>query len=313
MIFDGLEDLNQGTTAAKVNGGDLQNSGFEISLGYADKVGELGFSARANASFLSNELVNLDGYNNAGVDYVYHGDNVRSTLYPFRSQIGQEIYSYYLVPYMGIFQNQAEIDAYTYQGELIQPNAQPGDFKFEDTNNDGTINEEDKVFMGSYLPDFTYAFNLNFDYKGFDLGLLFQGVSGSKAFNGYKYSTYNAALQGYNLDNRVLNAWSESNTNSDIPIISRTDNNQNFGTTSSWYLENSSYLRLKNLNVGYTFDTDFMPKGFEGSSLRIFISADNVFTITDYSGLDPEVGGKGLDVGRYPVSRTITGGLSLSF
>ena len=313
MIFDGLEDLNQGTNAAKVNGGNLQNTGFEASLSYADKVGELGFTVRANASFLDNKLINLTGYNDAGVNYVYHNDNVRSILTPYRSQVGQQIYSYYLVPYLGIFQNQGEIDAYTHDGKVIQPNARPGDFKFADTNSDGTINEEDKVFMGSYLPDFTYALNLNFDYKGFDLGLFFQGVSGSKAFNGYKYSTYNAALQGYNLDNRVLNAWSETNTHTDIPIISRTDNNQNFGTTSSWYLEDSSYLRLKNVNIGYTFDNSLMPKGFEASSLRVFISADNVFTLTNYSGLDPEVGGKGLDVGRYPVSRIITGGLSLSF
>lgn len=166
--------------------------------------------------------------------------------------------------------------------------------------------------MGSYQPDFTYAFNLNFDYKGFDLGMMFQGVSGAKVFNGYKFSTYNASLQGYNLDNRVLGAWSPEHTNTDIPRISTADDNLNFGTTSSWYLEDASYLRLKNINLGYTFGSGIMPKGFKGSSLRVFVSADNVFTITKYDGLDPEVGGKGLDVGRYPLSRIITAGVSLS-
>ncbi|WP_299780598.1 TonB-dependent receptor [uncultured Formosa sp.] len=319
MIFDGLEDSHQGTDAAKVNGGELKNTGFEVSLGYNTQIGEVGMNFRGNMSFVDNELVNLEGYNEVGIDYVEddagngYTSDVRSTLYPYRSAVGQELFSYNLIPYLNVFQSQDEVNAYTHNGELIQPNAQAGDLKFEDTNNDGTIDSDDRVYMGSYQPDFTYAFNFNFDYKGFDLGLMFQGVSGSKVFNGYKLSTYSASLQGYNLDNRVLNAWSETNTGSEIPIVSSTDDNQNFSTNSSWYLEDGDYLRLKNINLGYTFAGDIMPKSMKGSSLRVFVSADNVFTITKYSGMDPEVGGIGLDVGRYPISRTITGGISLSF
>ncbi|MCB4797946.1 SusC/RagA family TonB-linked outer membrane protein [Neotamlana laminarinivorans] len=313
MILEGLEDLHQGTEAAYVNGGEVKNYGLEVSLGYRKTFGEVGFSARANASFIDNELVNLDGYNQSGINYIDHSTNVRSTLYPYRSTPGEELYSYYLVPYLGIFNSQAEIDAYTNDGELIQPNAVPGDFKFADTNNDGQIDNNDKVYMGSYQPDVTYSFNFNVDYKGFDLGVMFQGVSGAKAFNGYKYTAYNASSQGYNLDSRVLNAWTETNTNIDIPIISTTDNNQNFGTASSWYLEDASYLRLKNVNLGYTFSSDIMNQLIENSSLRVYLSAENVFTITNYSGMDPEVGGIGLDIGKYPLSRTISGGLSFSF
>ncbi len=313
MILGGLEDLHQGTTAADVNGGEVKNYGLELSLAYSDKIGDVGFSARANASFLDNELVNLDGYNETGIDYIDHSNNVRSTLYPYRSTPGEELYSYYLIPYLGIFNSEDEVNAYAKDGELIQPNAVAGDLKFEDTNDDGQIDSNDRVYMGSYQPSFTYSFNLNFDYKGFDLGMMFQGVSGSKAFNGYKYTAYNASSQGYNLDDRVLNAWSETNLDGNIPIISTSDNNQNFGTASSWYLENSSYLRLKNINIGYTFPEIIMNRIGAGGSLRVYVSAENVFTITDYSGMDPEVGGIGLDIAKYPVSRTISGGLSLSF
>ncbi len=252
-------------------------------------------------------------YKECGIgNFINHSeDNVRSTLEPFRSVVGRELYSNYLVPYLGIFQSQEEINAYTSNGNLIQPNAQPGDFMFKDSNNDGKIDNDDKVFMGSYQPDLTYNFNLRLDYKGFDLGLIFQGVSGVKAFNGYKYTAYNASLQGYNLDNKVLESWTPTNTNTGLPRLSTKDNNKNFETTSSWYLEDASYLRVKNITLGYNIASSVMDSVMQGASLRIYISAENLFTFTDYSGLDPEVGGKGLDVGKYPLSRTFTTGLSL--
>lgn len=142
--------------------------------------------------------------------------------------------------------------------------------------------------------------------------MLFQGVSGVEVFNGYKFSTYNASLTGYNLDNRVLDAWSPSNTGATTPRLSTKDDNQNFGLASSWYLEDASYLRMKNVTLGYTINDRIMNSVLPGSSLRFYISAENLFTITDYTGIDPEVGGKGLDIARYPLSRTITAGLSLS-
>ncbi|MCM4166272.1 TonB-dependent receptor P3 [Arenibacter antarcticus] len=312
MILPGLEDKHQGTSAADVNGGEVKNQGFEFSASFNNTVGDLTYSLSANASVIDNELVNLDGYNKSGINFINHSeDNVRSTLEPFRSVVGRELYSNYLVPYLGIFQSQEEINAYTSNGNLIQPNAQPGDFMFKDSNNDGKIDNDDKVFMGSYQPDLTYNFNLRLDYKGFDLGLIFQGVSGVKAFNGYKYTAYNASLQGYNLDNKVLESWTPTNTNTGLPRLSTKDNNKNFETTSSWYLEDASYLRVKNITLGYNIASSVMDSVMQGASLRIYISAENLFTFTDYSGLDPEVGGKGLDVGKYPLSRTFTTGLSL--
>ncbi|TKD66974.1 TonB-dependent receptor [Flavobacterium sp. ASW18X] len=311
MILPGLEDLNQGTKAADVNGGEVKNTGFEIAATYTKDLGDFRFAVNGNISVLDNELVNLDGYNSSGIDFIAHSDNVRNVLRPYRSEVGRSLYSVYVVPQLGIFQSQAEIDAYTKDGNLIQPNAQPGDFKFADANDDGKIDEADKVFYESYQPDFTYNLGLNLAYKNFDVSMLFQGVSGVDVFNGYKYTTYNASLTGYNLDNRVLNAWTPQNTTSNIPRLSTKDDNRNFGLASSWYLEDASYLRMKNITVGYNVDSHIMNKLLEGSSLRIYISAENLFTLTDYSGLDPEVGGKGLDIAKYPLSRTVTGGLSL--
>ncbi|MEH0154471.1 TonB-dependent receptor [Limibacter armeniacum] len=307
MILPGLEDLHQGTAAPDVNGGEVQNKGIELSIGYNGQAGPVKVGVRGNINIMKNELVNLDGYNNSDIDFISHTDDVRSILRPYRSTVGQPLYATYLVPYEGIFQSQAEIDSYTKDGQLIQPNAQPGDFKFTDVNGDGSITDDDRVYMDSYMPDFTYGLNLTLGYKGFDASMIFQGVSGVKVFNGYKFTAYNASQSGYNLDNRVLDAWSVDNINADIPRLSTKDDNSNFSTPSSWYLEDASYVRLKNLTIGYTFPSIGGLKNF-----RVYAAGENLFTITNYSGMDPEVGGKGLDVAKYPVARTFTVGLSLT-
>ncbi|NIJ43999.1 TonB-linked SusC/RagA family outer membrane protein [Wenyingzhuangia heitensis] len=312
MIIKGLADLNQGINPADANGGQVKNTGFEVAATYKNKIGAVNYRVNANATSVKNELENLNGYAGIGQVTYDHGDNVRGVLKPYQTRVGGELYTPYLVPHLGIFQNQAEIDAYTKDGNLIQPNAKPGDFKFGDTNNDGKISEQDRKYYDAYQPKLTYNFGLNLDYKGFDLGMIFQGVAGVKAFNGYKYTTYNASLSGYNLDNRVLNAWSPTNTNASIPVLSTKDDNKNFGTASSWYLEDASYLRIKNITLGYTFDKKVMDKVAKGSTLRLYVSGENLATFTDYSGLDPEVGGKGLDVAKYPVARTVSFGLLMS-
>ncbi|MDO6736704.1 TonB-dependent receptor [Wenyingzhuangia sp. 2_MG-2023] len=312
MILPGLSDPHQGISPASVNGGEVKNTGFEIALSYKNKIGNLNYNVNTNLTSLKNRLVNLEGYGSIGQVTFIHGENVRSVLKPYQTRVGGELFTPFLIPYLGIFQNQAEIDTYVKDGNLIQPKAKPGDFKFQDTNNDGKISEADKKYYAAYQPKITYNFGLNLDYKGFDLGMIFQGVGGVKAFNGYKYTTYNASLSGYNLDNRVLGAWSETNTGSNIPRLSTKDDNKNFGTTSSWYLENASYLRIKNVTLGYTFSKDIMDRVANGASLRMYLSGENLLTFTNYSGLDPEVGGRGLDVAKYPVARTLSLGLLLS-
>lgn len=141
-----------------------------------------------------------------------------------------------------------------------------------------------------------------------DLSLFFQGVGGVKLFHAFKQSTLNGAEQGYNRWDKILDAWSETNRNSDIPRISASDPNGNFSTNSDWYLENGDYVRLKNLTVGYTFGK--LPADM---GIRVYASADNLLTFTRYSGMDPEVGGIGLDGGQYPVSRVYSIGVKLKF
>jgi hypothetical protein len=137
--------------------------------------------------------------------------------------------------------------------------------------------------------------------------MFWQGVGGVKLFNAFKESTLNASEQGYNRWDKILEAWSPSNTSSNIPRISASDANKNFQTPSDWYLESGNYLRLKSLVVGYNF-----PHFLKNSTLRVYASADNLFTITKYSGMDPEVGGIGLDGGQFPVSRAFAAGVKLT-
>lgn len=312
MIMTNAADSHSGVSAGPTsNVGTVENKGFELSTTFKGKAGDVKYSVSANLSSIKNELKDLDEYTS---DYIYHGNEVRSTLYPYRSEPGEELYSYYLISNAGTFKSQSEIDAYVgTDGQLIQPNAKPGDLKFVDTNKDGKIDNDDRSFKGNAFPDFTYGFNFSIDYKNFDLSMSFQGVSGAKLFNGYKYTTYNAAQQGYNLDNRVLSSWSASNPNSNIPMLRMDDPNSNFTTNSDWYLEDGSYLRMKNFTIGYNFPSGLMNTIYPGSSLRLYLSGENLFTITDYTGMDPEVGGIGLDTGTYPVARTFSAGVSFKF
>lgn len=292
------------------NVGTVENVGYEFSMNYRNYDKALKYSVGMNLSSIKNELTDLSGYTS---DNISHNDDVRASLRPFRSEAGQPLYSYYLIPWEGIFNSQAEIDSYQKDGNLIQPNAQPGDFKFADTNDDGVISDDDRVYHGNAFPKITYAVNANLEYKNFDLFVFFQGVEDIKVFNGAKYSTYAMNEQTYNRDNRILNAWTPNNQNTDIPRLSTLDNNRNFGTNSTWYLEDASYLRLKNITLGYTLPKSVFDKVLEGASLRAYLSGENLFTITNYSGIDPEVGGIGLDVSGYPVSKVYSIGLSFTF
>lgn len=287
------------------NVGDVLNKGFEFAARYNDRFGDWKWGVNANIAFNKNELLHLDGYFN---DFIAHGNHVRGVLLPYRSTPGQALYSYYLVPTAGIFRSEDEVQAHRTGDQVIQERARPGDLRFVDANGDGRIDDNDRVYMGSAVPKFTYGFSFNASYKQFDLNVLTYGISGAKIFNGYKYSTYHAGLQGYNLDARVLQAWTPENPGADIPILSRQDPNGNFGTNSDWYLESGDYFRIKNITVGYN-----MPRFFGKLQSRLYFSAENPFTFTSYSGIDPEVGTIGLDVANYPLAKTYTLGLNVNF
>ncbi|UAY56972.1 SusC/RagA family TonB-linked outer membrane protein [Arachidicoccus terrestris] len=295
-----------GVSAPLINQGKIRNTGFEFSGQWHDKIGQVGYSIGGNIATLKNRVIYIDG--NPGSVWT-HGDSWRSGLIrPYQSTVGQPYYSYWLIKTDGIFQTDEQAENYVAgNGNRIQPFAKAGDLKFVDNNDDGVIDDNDRVFMGAAFPKLTYAFNFNVSYKKFDLSLFFQGVGGVKLFNAFKESTLNASEQGYNRWDKILDAWSPTNTGSNIPIISASDNNKNFATPSDWYLESGDFLRLKNLSLAYTFT---LPRDIH---LKVYFSGDNLLTFTKYSGMDPEVGGIGLDGGQYPVSRVFSFGVNLKF
>jgi TonB-linked SusC/RagA family outer membrane protein len=307
------------STAGAANGpfvnlpGKARDLGWELAAGYhSNTERKLTYDINLSLTSVKNKVISLDDKifpNGIGGYY-----DVRATLDPIRTIAGQPLYSYYVVKSAGTFKSQQEIDNYVNKdGNKIQPFAQPGDLKFIDANDDGKISPDDRVFVGSAFPDFSYGFNANVNYHGFDLNIFIQGVAGNKLFNAIKFTGLNASQQGYNMLKDILNAWSPDNPNSNIPRVSASDPNNNFGTASTWYLENGSYARLKNITLGYTLPDEISQK-LHISSLRLYITGQNVITLTKYSGFDPEVGMDqyGIDLGRYPVARAFMFGISLS-
>lgn len=293
-------------TAPLGNVGKVRNSGWEIGVNWNDRAGAVAYSIGANFSTLKNEVKSLGDR-----DYIPHTNEIRSMM-PLRSAVGQSWYSYYLIPTDGLFRSNEEAEAYVKDGQRIQPNAKAGDIKFKDTNNDGIINDKDRVYMGSYMPKYTFALNGSVSWNNFDVAFQFQGVAGNKIFNGMKVMTY-PSDQGFNMSVDVLDSYSY-NPSSNIPRLAMKDENKNYSTVSDFFLENGSYLRMKNLTIGYSLPKSLMASiGCSGTNVRFYATGENLFTITKYSGIDPEVGGNGLDGGKYPVARVFSLGLNVNF
>lgn len=294
-------------TAPLGNVGKVRNSGWEIAVNWRDQIGKVSYGIGANFSTLKNEVLNLGSR-----DYMQHDDELRS-LKPLRSAVGEAWYSYYVIGTDGLFQSDADAAAYVNkEGKPIQAKAKAGDIKFIDANGDGQISDDDRVFKGSYMPKYTFALNGSLGWNGFDVSFLFQGVAGNKIFNGTKAMTY-PTDQGFNLSSDLLNSYTY-NQSSDIPRLAMNDENQNYSRRSDFYLEDGSYLRLKNLTFGYTLPKALMNSmGCSGSNIRFYASGENLFTITGYDGMDPEVGRMGLDGGKYPVARVFSFGINVNF
>ncbi|MDF2192426.1 TonB-dependent receptor [Paraflavitalea sp. CAU 1676] len=294
------------------NAGEAEDKGIELNLGYNSAPGKaFQYSVNVSATRISNKLLSLS--NDLPVITGY--SNVRATLDPVRSAPGEALYSYYVVRTNGLFKSQEEVNAYKNKdGNLIQPNAKPGDLRFIDKDGDGTIDNDDKEYIGNAYPDFSYGISFNASYKNFDLNLFAQGVQGNKLFNGLKFTGLNAAIQGYNMLDDIKGAWTPQNPNADIPRVSYSDANGNFGTTSDWYIEKGSYLRIKNITLGYTLPARLSEK-MQVRSVRLYVTGNNVLTITKYTGFDPEVGMDefGIDKGRYPQARAVFFGLNVNF
>ncbi|MDW7690638.1 TonB-dependent receptor [Flammeovirgaceae bacterium SG7u.111] len=296
-----------------INGGQMKNSGLELTVNYKGHSNEFNYNLGFNLTAYKNELTELDGVSYLGIpSSSLHGVNFGQEI--SRSTIGQPIGSFYGYEEAGIFKTQAEIDAHG-----IQPNAQPGDLRFNDVDNDGDLDSDDRTFIGSPHPDVILGVNMNFYYKGFDLAMLFNGSFGSDIYNLTKYKTEFFNQAAYNKSESTLDAWTPENPDSSIPRLSLDDPNNNI-RVSSYYVEDGSYFKLYNLQLGYTFPTEKLG----GLDVRVFGQATNLFTITGYDGMSPELGLQnysssnrnldiGIDRGIYPPSRTFTLGLNASF
>ncbi|MFB5944461.1 SusC/RagA family TonB-linked outer membrane protein [Albibacterium profundi] len=294
-----------GNPAANV--ADMKNTGVELELGYNNRWGEVDFSLNGNASYVRNEVTNIG----AGVSFI-NGAGFQASSYNItRTMVGQPFNSFYGFETMGIFQTQAEIDAYTNEeGALIQPDARPGDFKWADLDNDGAIGEEDRTFIGDPTPTWGFGFTLNVAYKGFDAVVFGQGVAGNKIFQGLRRLDINNA----NYSTKALGRWTGAGSSDRYPRLSDDDPNNNFANPSDFYLEDGDYFRLKTLQLGYTIPS-LLSKQIGLQKARIYVMSENLFTLTKYSGFDPEIGGgiMSIDRGIYPQARSFMVGLNVTF
>lgn len=289
------------------NAGDLKNTGFEFTINYNDKIGnDFSYNVGANISTYKTKVTTLTSdYLTGSVSRTYEG-----------GPIGR----FWGYKQIGIFQTQEEIDNYVDKnGTKIQPRAKPGDFKFAKLAGEGELNDDnDRTFIGDPNPDLIYGFNLGFRYKDFDLSMFFQGTIGNDIWNKAKGNMASAGRQNA-LEEAYTKAWNKPGDNAKYPALANilADANNNM-RASSFYVENGSYLRLQNIQLGYNLPRSLCAKSKLFSSCRVYVSGQNLFTITGYSGLDPELGvnsplDMGVDNTRYPSSRTLTFGVNLQF
>ena len=297
-----------------VNIADVNTSGFELSLGYNDREGDFTWSATANLGTSNNEVKSLA----PGVTSVLAGPTPRAGLENFsRLEVGQPLFYFYGLETNGIYKNQAEVDAVFGPGQTA---VKPGDIRFVDRDGNKLINADDKTNIGNPYPDFTYGLNLTAGYKKFDFNCFITGVQGNDIFNANIFD-----LQGmqrlFNASTDVIGRSIVANgvvTNPSATLPRALGTNQNSASASQRYVEDGSYARLKNITVGYTLNGTAFDKYF--SKLRMYVSAQNLITITNYSGLDPEVAradgnanSAGIDLGRYPQPKSVIFGLDVTF
>ncbi|CAI2766543.1 SusC/RagA family TonB-linked outer membrane protein [Flavobacterium collinsii] len=293
--------------APSANIADMDNSGFEVELGYRKKLGDFNLGVNANFAYLKNEIT----YVGSSTNYIV-GDATFQSMGPVtRTQVGHSFNEFYGFKTAGIFQNDAEVAAYkNAAGGLIQPNAKPGDFRWTDTNGDGAITDDDKQFLGTNIPKYSFGFTVNLDYKNFDFMAFAQGAAGSKIFQGLR----RLDILNANYQTSALGHWSGEGTSNDYPRLTNNDPNKNFSNMSDFYLENGNYLRLKIVQLGYTLPTNLSSK-IGSDKVRFYLTGENLLTFTKYSGFDPEIGGQvyGVDKGVYPQARSILLGANVQF
>lgn len=286
-----------------VNAATLQNTGIEVSATWRDKIGkDFGYSFNVNGSFLKNKIKEL-GYG-----------RTEFTQWDTKSKVGHPIGEWYLIKTDGLFRSEEEVQAHkNSEGKLIQPNARPGDVRFIDANDDGMITDADRQYCGSTLPKFQLGMNWGFEYKGFDLQLQFSGAFGHKSFNGPR-SAYDRFDDNSNY-RADYDPWTPDNPNAKDPRPIYADSRNVRGNQDRW-LENGSYLRVKQMALGYNLPKSLLGEVFSG--IRVYVNAQNLITFTSYKGLDPEflntnIWDRSYDGGSFPNPRGVTFGAQVSF
>lgn len=298
-----------GNSAPTINGGKIRNAGFESDISYKKQFGKLFFSGSINGAFNVNKILDIRNLEKrlVGGDGGFGQDDI------LFGGIDSSMGMFHGVKTDGIFQTDEEISKYVdSKGAKIQPNAKPGDIKFIDANGDGKITDADRVELGSPYPDFTGGLNLNLEYKGFDFNMFLYAALGQEVYD----ATRRYDMNGTNYRVDWLNRWTGPGTSNTYPRVTFVDDNQNMKTASDFFVHDGSFVRLRNITLGYTLPksvTDYM----KIKNLRFYVSADNLLTFTGYKGYDPEIGGgvfsNGIDHGIYPQARTVLGGVNITF
>ena len=305
-----LKDMNipsyVGESKPIGNVGDMENSGIEFELGYKFNIKDAKFQIKANASYLKNELIRLG--NAAGFDTY---DNVSNLGNISRAEAGEPFTYFWGYKTAGIFQNWDEVNAYTGPQGLIQPDARPGYVRFVDVNGDGAIDDADRTKIGKGTPDWTFGATLHAEWRGIDFMMFWQGTAGNDIFD----ATRRLDLPSINLPSWFLGRWTGEGTSNKYPIYIQGDATN--WQASDLYVHDGSYLRLKNIELGYTIP-DFLTKKVFISRLRVYAAVENLLTFTKYWGFDPEISSgsdksNGVDFGVYPQPRTIRVGCNLAF
>ena len=293
------------------NAGKIRNNGFEFNLGWMDQPNpDISYGINFIGSFNKNKVIAMGSESGS-----IKGGSTNQNITTSETKAGYPIGGYWLISTAGYFNSQEEVDAYAKDGKKIHPAAAPGDIKFVDANNDGVINDDNRVFQGSPFPDFTFALNGNMRYKNFDLSIGLQGVLGNKIYNATR-QTLEDVTKGSNFLASCLDYWTPENKNASHPRLTWDDPNRNTRAESDRYLENGSYLRLRSVQLGYTFPQTWFKGAIQHA--RVYINAENLFTITSYSGYSPDVNAdnanyRGFDNFIYPTNRTFMLGLNVTF
>jgi TonB-linked SusC/RagA family outer membrane protein len=296
-MYSGYDGMN-------INAGTVSNKGWEFDVSYKVTIGNVYLGIGANASYVKN-VVTDQGDDREGLEAMLGGLGGQVAY----RENGRPYGFFYGYVHDGIFQNQAEIDNYKYaDGTPIQSGAQPGDIRWKDLDGKDGITDDDRTMIGDPNPDWTYGLTLTGDWKGFDFSMFFQGVQGNEIYKLYRRPNVSYA----NWDRSYLDRWHGEGTSNWIPKIIEADS-RNTQVVSTLHIEDGSYFRLKVLQIGYTLPRAITQKVLI-NKLRLFVQGENLFTVTGYTGLDPEVGTRhGYDSGTYPQARILTLGVNVTF